>query len=117
MARNTSGLPGDRRSRDRFPIQLELEYSTADQSGTALVRDMSKSGISFTNSAPLSVGERLTMVIALPPGDSGYRRAMRLNGEVVRTENGCVGARILSRSFLPAKVPKALAAGVPLPWM
>jgi hypothetical protein len=113
--RGTYPLPesiyGDRRSRQRFPVNLPVEFSALSQVGSGRVLDISHDGIAFTGRLP--VGECFTAVVSLPVERNARPVELVLHCEVVRQEPGRTAAKIYTRRFTSAgyRPEKAMAAG------
>lgn len=80
-----------KRSSYRFRCSGEIiHYKTALSDGEAELVDISTDGCALLNiTCPVSVGERVLIIIALPEGNS----VLEMQGEVLRQEESSCGFR------------------------
>jgi hypothetical protein len=99
------GLSPDRRSRVRFPVNLEVRYSVvghrgAAENGSGRTIDMSSSGLSFTADTPLSIGQTLDMSIDWSVRlDRDVQIQLVASGVVVRTDGAGTALRMERHEF------------------
>lgn len=85
-------IGGDRRSRQRYPAELPVEFKTwknglVVDTGTGMTVNMSSGGIAFETSAILSPGEHLELSIGWPIKlNAVCPLKLVASGRVVRTE-------------------------------
>lgn len=95
----------ERRSHTRFPLTLDLRYSSFQRQGPAGMGrgrtiDVSSSGLAFTSDRPPAVNELLTVSIDWPVLlEGGVQLQLILTGEVVRTSGLLVALRIQRHEF------------------
>lgn len=104
----------DRRSSARFPIAMQLEYTTPRhdgevQAGSGCTIDLSSSGLSFTADRPLPPGCRLEVSIDWPVMlDGNVKLQLVIHGVVVRADGTAVALEIQKHEFKTRRVGTAL---------
>jgi hypothetical protein len=106
----TNNEPGERRSKWRFPIQLEVRYTIlrrgkAWAAGTGRTSDMSSRGIGFTADRPLRVGAVVEIVMIWPATpENGCQLLLVAIGRSVRSQGkwaACTIGRFEFRTVAP----------------
>jgi uncharacterized protein (TIGR02266 family) len=69
----------DRREHLRKPCSIEVTYSTEDETFTDFIRNISVGGVFMQTTAPLSIGQEISLVFPFPSQED----PMKMTGEVV----------------------------------
>ena len=84
----------ERRKTPRKPFSLSVQYATEHEILTDFPRDVSSGGMFIETSAPLSVGQQITLTFSPP----NQKEPIRVTAEVAWTGPGGVGVRFTSSS-------------------
>lgn len=95
---------GERRKTPRKPYSLSVQYATEHEILTDFPRDISSGGMFIETSAPLSVGQQITLTFTPPH----QKKPIRVTAEVAWTGPGGVGVRFTSSSKDLEKMMKSL---------
>lgn len=104
----------DRRSSTRFPLEMQLRYTTSKgdapvEAGSGRTIDVSSSGLSFIPDRPLRPGQRLEVSIDWPVLlDGGVKLQLVICGVVVRTDGTAVALEIQHHEFKTRRISNAL---------
>jgi uncharacterized protein (TIGR02266 family) len=85
---------GERRRARRKPFSLSVQYATEHEILTDFPRDISSGGMFIETSAPLSVGQQITLNFKPPKG----KKPIKMTAQVVWTGPGGVGVKFTSAS-------------------
>ena len=95
----------ERRASTRYPVILEIQYTTLEGNGpvrvgTGRTIDLSSSGISFTSDTPLLTGQRIKASIDWPVMLNGnVRLQLIVSGVVARAEGTKIAMQIEGHDF------------------
>jgi len=95
----------ERRASTRFPVTLEVRYTTSGllgpvKMGTGRTIDLSSSGLSFITDTPLLTGQKITAYIDWPALlDGDIKLQLVIWGVVVRTNGPEVALQIQGHDF------------------
>ena len=78
-----------KRKHPRKPYVSQVDFSTGDQAFKELVQDISPGGLFIETSAPLAVGQEITLLLSL----QDHARPMKILGEIVRATDQGIGVR------------------------
>lgn len=103
--RSPKSSAGERRGSARYPLDLELRYSIAQQgkqleTGSGRVVDFSSSGLRFVADRPLQPGVKIELAVNWPSVlDGGVRLQLIASGTVVRSRGTEIAAQIQRHEF------------------
>jgi hypothetical protein len=107
-------ISGERRSRQRFALQLPLEYrviGTKASAGYATTRDLSSAGIAFELDEELPARCQMELALQWPiPMEGGTPLKLVLRGTLLRKEQGLAVLKVQRCQF--RSQPRAMAAGM-----
>jgi len=78
-----------KRKHPRKPYVSQVDFSTGDQAYKELIQDISPGGLFIQTSAPLAVGQEITLLLSF----QDQARPMKILGEVVRATDQGIGVR------------------------
>ena len=76
----------ERRSTERFPLQLHGELSTADLQVMTKTLNVSSGGLLMTCGHEIAIGTRVTVRLHWPVEQSGKPVTLVVHGEIIRQE-------------------------------
>jgi len=95
---------GERRKADRKPFSLSVQYATKHEILTDFPRDISSGGMFLETSAPLNVGQEITLTFTSPK----RKKPIKATAKVVWTGPGGVGVKFVAVSKELEKMIKGL---------
>jgi len=94
----------DRREYLRKPCSIEVTYATEDETFTDFIKNISVGGVFMQTTAPLSVGQEISLVFPFP----SQEEPMKMTGEVVWKSPVGVGVRFIEVSRSVQEVIESL---------
>ena len=110
-----ASLPGERRTRRRYALNLDLSYRIQEgtetiQSGSGTTCDLSSTGIRFTTREKLSERGLVEITMAWPKvADHGSNIILRVSGRVVRNEGTEAVIRMEKHEFFASNAAAPLS--------